>query len=549
MNNYKLNSLSRNEWLIIGLLYFVATLININKAYHIDDTFHLEAANWIKQHPLRPMSGLINWDENKEPMYVANQPPLYFYWVALVSTLFGNGEVVMHLFQSVFTLFSLVTFYKITQLVNLKKGLLLTTLFAFCPAFLINQNLMLDVPLLCFDLWFLYYLLQENVRSEPGRYWKASLILSLSLLIKYTNIPLLVVLLVTLIWRRQYRLLYVVLIPIGVLGLWSLWNYVEFSAVHIVNRPRNPMTLSLFTKNVVGFVTCLGAISPFSLAFFTGYFSRYKIINFLIPAVAFLFVGMTVATAKERLFILTANDILSTAFLLNGLLIILIVVASVWRNSFVIHKSIDTTDVILIIWIAAVSGFIILFAPFVASRHVLLIIPPVLFLGGRWVNAISIINASQAVLVAATITLILAISDWQFADFYRQKAKEAAGLLPQQNRIWTAGHWGWQWYAQQNGFKEVQADSMQFRTGDYLVKPQGIDSQRIPDDVHLQQVNYLTSPYNWLIFISTSYYNCFYGRGAAWAYSKFPIDTVKIYRVTHAPVNRDPVSGRKLTVK
>ena len=537
----KLVSLSRNEWLIIGLLYLVATAININKAYHIDDTFHLEAANWIKDNPLRPMSGLINWDENKEPMYVANQPPLYFYFIAFVSKLFGNGEIVMHLFQSIFTLFSLIAFYKITQLLKLKHGLLLTAFFTFCPAFLVNQNLMVDVPLLCFDLWFLYYLLKQDVRSEPVRYWKAGLILSLSLLIKYTNIPLLVVLFITILWRKQYRLLYVVLIPVVVLGLWSLWNYVEFSAVHIVNRPRNPMTLDLFTKNLVDFITCIGAIAPFSIAFFVGYLSRYRIITLFIPLVAFLFVGLTLATAKNRIFILTSNDILSTVFLINGLLIIVLVILSVWQNSFATEKTIDTADVVLVIWIAAVSGFVILFAPFIASRHVLLIIPPVLFLGGRWLDSISITNAAQAILVTASIGLILAISDWQFADFYRRKAKEVADILPRQSRIWTAGHWGWQWYAQQNGFKEVQADSMQFHTGDYLARPSGIDSQEIPKGVQLQMVNALTSPFTWLTFVSTGYYNCFYGRGTSWAYSKFPIDSVKIYRVTSVPIKQNPL--------
>lgn len=539
MQKVKLAPISRNEWLIIGLVYCVATLLNINKAYHIDDTFHLEAANWIKQHPLRPMSGLINWDENKEPMYVANQPPLYFYYVALISSLFGTNEIILHFFQSIFTLLALVAFFKLTQLLALKKGLLLTGLLAFCPAFLINQNLMLDIPLLCFDLWFLYYLLQQNVRSESGRYWKASGILSLSLLIKYTNIPLLFVLLIILLWRKQYRLLYVVFVPIVVLGLWSVWNYVEFSSVHIINRPQNPKTLALFTKNLIDFITCLGAISPFSLAFFTGYLSRYKLSTLLIPIVAFSFIVLTIATAKDRIFILTSNDILAAVFLINGLLIIFFVIGSVWRTSFVRNKSVDSADILLITWIVAVSGFVILFAPFIASRHVLLIIPPVLLLGGRWVDGISVTNAVQTVLAAASITLILAVSDWKFADFYRQKASEAAAMLPRQNRVWTAGHWGWQWYAQQHGFKEVQADSMQFRMGDYLVKPQGIDSQRIPDGVRLQQIDYLTTPFSWLNFISTGYYNCFYGRGAAWAYSRFPIDTVKIYRVAAIPVKQN----------
>ncbi|GAB3957190.1 hypothetical protein GCM10028805_49160 [Spirosoma harenae] len=526
------------KWLIIGLLYVIATSINLNKAYHIDDTFHLEAADWIKQHPFKPMSGFINWDENKEPIYKANQPPLYFYFIALISALFGTGEIALHLFQSIFTLFCLLIFYQITQLLSLKNGLLLTAFLAFSPAFLINQNLMVDVPLLFFHLLALYYLLQKDAISESGRYWKVGFFLSISVLIKYTSIPLLVALLVAILWRKQYRYLYIVLIPAAALGLWSLWNYVEFGAVHIVNRPRNPMTFQLFINNVINFITCLGAISPFSLAFILGYFFRNKFVNLLTPLVAVLFVGLTIITANGQLFILLSNDILSNVFFGNGLLIILLVIVAIWNNSFKIRKAISSTSVILLMWIATLSGFIILFAPFVASRHVLLIIPAVLLIGGVWVDKLSMINAWQAVIASASITIILAISDWQIANFYREKAKEAATRLAGQQRIWSAGHWGWQWYARQNGFKEVQADSMQFQTGDYLVKPQGVDSQRIPNGVHLQQVDYLTTPYSWSIFLSTSFYNCFYGRGAAWAYSKWPIDTVKIYKITTLPTTQ-----------
>ncbi len=533
--NYQSANISRNEWLIIGLLYLVCTTINIDKAYHIDDAFHLEAVDWIKGHPLRPMSGLINWNQSKQPMYAENQPPLYFYLLAPISALFGNGEIILHLFQSIFTFLSLTAFYKITQLLALRKGLLLTAFFAFCPAFLINQNLMLDVPLLCFNLWFLYYLLKQDVRSETKRYWTVGLLLGFSLLIKYSSIPLLVVLLVTLLWRKQYYFLYVLLIPIGMLGLWSWWNYVEFSAIHLLNRPRKALSFSIFSSNLVAYITCLGAIATFSLGLIAGYFSRYRLVTLLTPLVAVLFALLTVATARKRLYLLTANDLLAVLFLLNGLVVIGLVLLSIWKKSTALRE-INTADLILLTWIVGMSGFIIFLAPFVASRHVLLIIPPVLFLGGRWLASISIFNASQTLLVAIVMCLALAISDWWFANFYRQKAIEAAAVLSGQKQVWTIGHWGWQWYAKQQGFREVQADSIAFRRGDILLAPTGIDSQELPDAVKLQPIRYLTEPFTWLTFLSTNYYNSFYGRGTSWAYSHFPTDTIKIYRVTDVPV-------------
>ena len=38
-------------WRYLLIIWLIATLLNINKAYHIDDTFHFEAAENIKANP------------------------------------------------------------------------------------------------------------------------------------------------------------------------------------------------------------------------------------------------------------------------------------------------------------------------------------------------------------------------------------------------------------------------------------------------------------------------------------------------------------------
>jgi hypothetical protein len=94
-------------WRYLLIIWLIATLFNINKAYHIDDTFHLEAAESIKANPTHPLSGLINWDDSPQPMYKHNQPPLLFYIISLHSIIFGNSELAMHLLLSIFSFLSL----------------------------------------------------------------------------------------------------------------------------------------------------------------------------------------------------------------------------------------------------------------------------------------------------------------------------------------------------------------------------------------------------------------------------------------------------------
>lgn len=83
---------------MILLMWVFLTSVNINKAIHSDDAFHLKAAQHILKDPLRPMTGTIRWDElEPTPIYVANQPPGLFYMIAGVSLIFGFNEIAFHL--------------------------------------------------------------------------------------------------------------------------------------------------------------------------------------------------------------------------------------------------------------------------------------------------------------------------------------------------------------------------------------------------------------------------------------------------------------------
>ena len=42
-------------------IWLLLTFINLNKAVHMDDTFHIEAAQEILKNPYAPMSGKVNW--------------------------------------------------------------------------------------------------------------------------------------------------------------------------------------------------------------------------------------------------------------------------------------------------------------------------------------------------------------------------------------------------------------------------------------------------------------------------------------------------------
>jgi hypothetical protein len=90
------------KWVIV--IWFFITLWNINKAYHIDDPYYLEVAQWIQINPLQPMSGLTNWYDRLEPFFKTNNPILFQYIQSFWGRFFLYSEISSHILISIFLL-------------------------------------------------------------------------------------------------------------------------------------------------------------------------------------------------------------------------------------------------------------------------------------------------------------------------------------------------------------------------------------------------------------------------------------------------------------
>jgi len=147
---------SHKIWILILLWLFVSSF-NLFKAFHIDDTFYLESAKWIIAHPDRPMSAMINWENNLlEQIHNQNPPPLYFYMIAFIGKIGGFNPFLLHLFQSLFALIAIIFMFKIGHVINKDAAFINTLLIVGGVAFVVNQNLMIDVPLL--SLWLVFFI-------------------------------------------------------------------------------------------------------------------------------------------------------------------------------------------------------------------------------------------------------------------------------------------------------------------------------------------------------------------------------------------------------
>ena len=522
---------------ILILLWLFASFWNFGKAFHIDDTGHLEIARWIAANPLHPMSGVLSWGQDFQPIYQTNQPHLYFYLMAAWGSVFGWTEASMHLLMSLFVFWAIFAFYRIANFLSPVSAILPTVLFAISPAFVVGQNSMVDIPLIAVWLEFFWALLDPN-RSERGRYLDGALLCSAALLIKYTSLVLLPALLLHMICRKQYTRLIWGLMPIFVLATWSLFNYFDYGGIHIFGRDIGNRTQS-YLSFATSWLGTLGAITPFAILVFIAMSYRStvaiaKLAWLLLAIFNLLFytyvLWLYMASPSSE----SVNDLLKWSFLINGsALVVAIVTITIGKT---IRNEINLTQLTLLYWLVSSAVFIIGFAPFMATRHVLLSVPPLLLLLYFWViegrNARKFI--SSAVVLSLMITSLLAMADRWYADVYRQQAALISSSLPKQSTIWFNGNWGWQWYATQSGMKQFSLiDGRQKpRAGDFIVSTTRniCCALPIPNEIKLEQFQKIVIPRDSRIshFASSRFYR---SGPQPWGYYLTPIEEFVVWRV------------------
>lgn len=472
--------LSRAAW-VIFLLWAAITALDLNKAFHIDDTFHLLAAQWVGQHPLQPMSGLVNWGQNPEPLHHFNQPPGFFYLVAITGYAFGWGEVPMHLMRSLFSLLALVCFHRLARRTAPGQELWLTALFALCPAFMVNQGLMTDIPLLALQLLFFSLLLVPRRMQTGLRLALAALALAAAMFIKYTTLPLLLVFPLALLLRRQWQWLPLVLLPPILIAVWSGWNLHEYGGVHLLDRQGgDPSIVGIFVR-ALALLTCVGAVAPFTPAFLRPLLPRpahrlFMAWVILLCAAACFILLVYIGTIPEPV----SDQVLRIAFTLNGVLLVVLCARFLPLNA----PSTAADKWILVLWALGLAAFLALFSPMMASRHILLVLPPVLLLTAPALAKATVREKALALACTAFLGVVLTLSDKQYANFYRERAPRIVQQLSGQGgTVWSLGHWGWQWYSRLAGMKTYSRDAGNLAVGDFLVIPEDYDHQELANGV------------------------------------------------------------------
>lgn len=139
----------------------------------------------------------------------------------------------------------------------------------------------------------------------------------------------------------------------------------------------------------------------------------------------------------------------------------------------------ETDDFVITLYIVSIGAFILLFAPFMATRHLLLILPFILLFSAPIIETATKSVNRFSLALTISLGLLLGISDYLFAGYYR---KMATRFIPAPGSvIWTAGHWGWQWYTSLNGVKQYETGSVEVKEGDIFVYPAKVAKQEFKE--------------------------------------------------------------------
>ncbi|HUG44618.1 MAG TPA: hypothetical protein VMN76_10300, partial [Acidobacteriota bacterium] len=136
----------------------------------------------------------------------------------------------------------------------------------------------------------------------------------------------------------------------------------------------------------------------------------------------------------------------------------------------------DRDTLFLWIWILGVLAFSVWMVPFQAVRHLILGLPPLILLtiralqGGR-----RPLGGTRVAAVAAAQLAMAALMQWSdmaYAGSYRNFAREAAAIeRDSERRIWYVGTWGWKFYADRAGFRQLHRDGDDPEVGDWILWP------------------------------------------------------------------------------
>lgn len=518
------------------------------RAFHIDDTLFIRAAQQIAKHPLDPYGFQINWDGVLTSMAeVTQNPPLSSYYTALVGSLFGWSERALHCGFLLVAIALVLGTYRLAERFT-RTPLVAALVTLLCPGVLVSaSSVMCDTMMLALWLWAVILWLEGVERNRAALLALSSLLIAASALTKYFGVSLIPLLLVYALMRRRWRAPLWLLVPVAILAWYQQWTAglyshgLLFGAADFAATQRTATSGSPLAMGIVG-LSFAGGCGIFGLLYAPFLWSRRNIaiaaLFSVIASASIIYGGLSMGLRiggpeTERSHVLTGIEL--AFFIAGGVSLLALAIRSIWKER-------RAGSVLLSLWILGTFLFAAYVNYTVNARSVYPLIPAAAILLAKRLEERKILSdrrlrSAVAILmiVSGGFSIWVAAGDAALANSARQAAalsmSKAEGAT-----VWFEGHWGFQYYMEALGARELDFSNLELKPGDLVVVPSNnIQIRSVPPQI-VGARNSIELPLNnWVATVSWQLGAGFYA--SYWGPIPFAVghvapETYTIYRIS-----------------
>jgi 4-amino-4-deoxy-L-arabinose transferase-like glycosyltransferase len=479
----------------ILLLLLLFYLPFINKAFHIDDPAFINLSQMFDWNPLIAFPVDYEYMGRVLPHflpYEATHPLLVPYIIKVVTALFGQNEIPLHLVFAIFPLIAIWSLIKLNTELFPEFRLspaYVAVFFYTMPAFMVNaQNVMTDLPSLAFLLLALAGFVSGVEHGSWRMTWLGSVALTLAVFTSYQNLVFLPLILFYSMWKRKLDVnsSLALAMPLVVLLGWLFAIYAAYDLFPLLKERSSGTSASvsdeikrgLVAENLIGkIIFIFGYVGSAMIWIVPAHYALKKALARFFRSFIPLLAGSYLATTAFSGYSGATKLMLST-FVALGLQTIVTV-------GFLVRDRIRSgrnapEAVFLFIWFLSVIGYNIAVLPFAAARYLLPAFPPLLLIILNDQAWVFFSQKSRGLILGALCGSALfavgtAYSDYQYAGAYREfagevvKVRAEVGMAP---TFWYVGEWGMRHYMDKAGARMLHETSNEPKAGDFIVIPE-----------------------------------------------------------------------------
>jgi 4-amino-4-deoxy-L-arabinose transferase-like glycosyltransferase len=515
----------------------------LGKAFHMDDPLFIWAARHIRSHPFDFYSFSVDWGFHETPMpLVMQNPPMAAYYLALTGAALGWSERALHFgFLAPALALVLGTYCMARRFCAHPLAAALATVAT--PVFLLSStSVMCDTMMAALWVWAVFFWTEGLEAENPPRLFLAATLMAACGLAKYFGVCLIPLLAAysALQRRRAGRWLFYFLWPVLILAAFQ-WMTARlygrgllsdaFGIAVMERTSTGPVSRIIETLAFGG--GCLFLVLP-ALPWLWGGKGMIAGVAGMAAAAGLMAVmkkvgGFAVVEGGHVKWLFLQQ---MSLFVVGGILILALAVGDAMRNR-------TPASILLLLWVAGVMVFVGGVNWTVSGRNFLPLAPAAAMLIVRRLEVRQ--NGGLGPFywplgLSLAVALTAAWADCRLAGSARDVANRLTSeLSPRFHNIVFEGHWGFQYYMEQLGFKPLEREPLRLKSNEVILVPLGNTSLfRLPDNLASPIDKVDVTPAKWLSIQSSGAGAGYYSDGwgpAPFVFGPAPPESYLVVRV------------------